>query len=152
MMTKEQLIELAKISKSPSDYEERFVRWAPIAYDKDVLFQFLETASIAKIQGKETQLSKMADIAEHYGGFDFLKLFLEGDPETERLAAIEKWARAAAVDMLIEGKFSVGTMAVISNFPQADYLLVVKRCQELVALISNITAQAESLTSGIPGA
>ena len=54
-------------------------------------------------------------------------------------------------EMLIDGKYTIDTLNTITQFPLADYQLIVKRIQELVALISDITTQASSMASGVAG-
>ncbi len=52
---------------------------------------------------------------------------------------------------MIEGKYSIETLNTITQFPLADYQLTVKRIQELVNVITDITSQAASVASGVAG-
>lgn len=154
-MTKEQINNLIAAHEAylPSKYEERYVRWAAISYDKDTLGNFLNQLQYLREDNEaDRKYRKLLEdiLAEHDYG-DLMGL-LNGDEEVERKAAIEKYARAAALDMATEGKFTYPVLEIITNFPQADYVLVLKRCQELVALISNVSTQATTLLEGVPGA
>ena len=80
-----------------------------------------------------------------------LHSLLMNDETTVRFALIEKYARIGAMEMLIDGKYTIDTLNTITQFPLADYQLIVKRIQELVALISDITTQASSMASGVAG-
>ena len=67
------------------------------------------------------------------------------------MAMIEKYSRIAAMEILIENKYSVETLNIITQFPLGDYQLVVMRTQELVSLINDISNQASDLAAGVPG-
>jgi hypothetical protein len=175
-MTREDIKELQDINFGcPSEYEERYVRWADLSFNKDKLSDFLNTIEDLEnnLSEIELQLDGASDENKKYlvrdqdninrtlsvlysiaDGLDTekIKSLLSGEPHAERLAAIEKWARIAAVDLLIDGSYSKETLSIITLFPQADYMLLVKRTQELRTLISDITSQSSSLMTGIPGA
>jgi hypothetical protein len=82
---------------------------------------------------------------------EHLHLLLINDEKTSRFALIEKWARVGAIEVLIDGKYSIGTLNTITQFPLADYQLTVKRIQELVNVIQDITSQTTSMASGVAG-
>jgi hypothetical protein len=162
-MNRDQVQSLFDLSTcvGPSAYEVKYVKWTDVAFDKQTLQEFLREIRSheehikahpnANTTAIQHELSAMYALAEDID-FEYAEGLLRGDPAAERQAAIEKWSRIAAIDMIFDGRFSKETLSKITNFPQADYVLVVKRTQELVALISDITTQASSLSRGIPGA
>jgi hypothetical protein len=77
---------------------------------------------------------------------------LNGETQTTRFALIEKWARQGAMEILIFDKYSIDTLNTVTQFPLADYQLFVKRVQEIVTMIREITSQAATLAaSGVAG-
>lgn len=76
---------------------------------------------------------------------------IQGEKQTERFAMIEKWARKASMEILIYDKYSVETLNTITQFPLADYQLIVKRVMEITAMIQDITTQASTLAQGVAG-
>ena len=76
---------------------------------------------------------------------------LNGDQNILRMCLIEKWARIAAVDILLTNTFSRLTYTTISNFPIKDYQLVMKRIEEMVQLNREFTHQSDIITNSIPG-
>jgi hypothetical protein len=143
---------IEQINHNPSEYEEKYIRWVSIGYDKDKLKDLLYELQYHKEQ--EIQDEKRIEILEEILGqydVEHLSNLLKNEPNTVRLAMIEKYARIAAMEMLIEGKYTIETLNTITQFPLGDYQLIVKRIQELVALISDITAQSSTLIDGMPG-
>jgi hypothetical protein len=134
-----------------SEYHLRHVLWAKIGYDKEEMHTFLDTLAYWRDHFPDSRMSKILESIWAEQNSDEVARWFSGDLRIDRLKTIEKWARVAASEMLIDGKYSLATFQTISQFPLADYSLVVKRVQELVALISDVTAQAEKLGSGIPG-
>lgn len=144
------LDEMVREVDSVSPYELRYVTYASIGYDKVALSQFLRTLAHWRhtpntIEGKTLE-AIWADQDQ-----EFIARWLSGDPQADRMANIEKWARKAAGEMLLDGKYSLDTFLVISQFPLADYGLVVKRVQELVHLVADVTTQSERPGAGMPG-
>ncbi len=76
---------------------------------------------------------------------------LNGETQTTRFALIEKWSRQGAMEILIFDKYSIETLNTVTQFPLADYQLFVKRVQEIVTMIREITSQAATLASGVAG-
>lgn len=150
-MTVENL--LANINQSPSDYEERYVRWVSITYDKTVLLELLyELKYLSESEEPDELRKKFLETILEENDPEHLYNLLINDPHTIRMALIEKWSRRAAMEMLIDGKYTIDTLNTITQFPLADYQLIVKRTQELVHAISDVTTQASQLASGIAGA
>ena len=55
------------------------------------------------------------------------------------------------MEILIYDKYSVETLNTITQFPLADYQLIVKRVMEITAMIQDITTQASTLAQGVAG-
>jgi type III secretory pathway lipoprotein EscJ len=137
-----------------SSYELTHIKWVGIEYDKEKLIEFvtlyenLKSPFSSKLEKEE--LKVMEDILATHN-ISSLEKLLNNDKDYSRWATIEKWARIASVEILLNQRYSNKTFTVISNLPILDYKLVVKRCKELVKIISDITAEAEADTSKIPG-
>jgi hypothetical protein len=143
---------LNNLNEYPSEYEERYFRWISISYDKKKLLELLYELKFQKEQ--ETPDEKRVKFLENIlqeSDLEHLYLLLINDEKTSRFALIEKWARVGAMEMLIEGKYSIETLNTITQFPLADYQLTVKRIQELVNIIQDITTQSTSMASGVAG-
>lgn len=138
----------------PSEYELSNIKWIGIEYDKEKLIEFfnhyeeLKTPFASKEEKEEL---KILDKILSTHNVSNLEKLLNNDTEYSRWATIEKWARIASIEILLEQKYSKDTFNVISNLPIADYKLVIRRCKELVRIISDITTEAEADTSKIPG-
>lgn len=148
-MNIENLVEA--INENPSDYEDRYIRWVSIGYDKKSLVSLLYELKFLKETDPENGRAKFLESILNEYDLDTLYKLLTNDLEATRFAVIEKWARIAAMEILIHDKYSIETLNVITQLPIADYQLIVKRTQELVNIISDITTQATSMTSGIAG-
>jgi len=143
---------LSNVNEYPSEYEERYFRWVSISYDKKKLLELLYELKFQKEQENPdgNRVKFLEGILEE-NGIDNLYLLLTNDEKSSRFALIEKWARTGAMEILIEGKYSIETLDAITQFPLADYQLTVKRIQELVNVIQDITSQSTSMTSGMAG-
>ncbi len=64
---------------------------------------------------------------------------------------IEKLARKASSEVLLDGRYSNDTFQTISNLPIVDYKLIIRRSKELIKIINDTIAEAEMDTSKIPG-
>ena len=73
------------------------------------------------------------------------------EPQTARFAMIEKFARQAAMEVLIFDRYGIETLNTISQLPLADYQLAVKRVYEIVTMIRDITTSSTSLAQGLAG-
>jgi hypothetical protein len=80
-----------------------------------------------------------------------IKGLLNGDQNILRMCLIEKWARIAAVDILLTNTYSRLTYTTISNLPIKDYQLLMKRVEEMVMAGRNLTYQSDNSSSNIPG-
>jgi hypothetical protein len=143
---------LANINEQPSQYEELYAKWVSITYEKTKLLELLYELKFLKDQ-EEPNVDRIAFLENilYANNIEHLYRLLTNEEQTARFALIEKYARVAAMEMLIRGKYTVDTLNVITQFPLADYQLTVKRVQELVNIISDITTQAASPASGIAG-
>lgn len=143
---------IESINENPSEYEERYLRWVSIGYDKATLVKMLYELKYLREQEVRDE-KKIALFEKILGEHDlpFLQNLLANDFHASRMAMIEKYARVAAMEILIDGKYSIETLNTITQFPLGDYQLAVLRTQELVALINDISTQASELASGVPG-
>jgi hypothetical protein len=80
-----------------------------------------------------------------------IKGLLDGDENILRMCFIEKWARIAAVDILLTNTYSRITYTTISNLPIKDFQLISKRVEEMVEAGRNITYQSNTITDNTPG-
>jgi hypothetical protein len=140
------------INEQPSQYEERYAKWVSISYNKVQLLELLYELKFLKETSdpNHERISFLENIL-HDNDIEHLYLLLINVEQTARLALIEKYARVAAMEMLIRGKYTVETLNVITQFPIADYQLTVKRVQELVSLISDVTTQSTTPITGVAG-
>ena len=76
---------------------------------------------------------------------------LNNDENILRMCFIEKWARIAAVDILLTNVYSRLTFTTISNLPIKDYQLLMKRVEEMVDTGRKTTYQSNKITDNIPG-
>lgn len=136
---------------NPSEYEERYVRWISIGYDKKVLSELLyELKYLKETNEWPERIVFLESILNEHDKEHLLNL-LNNDPQTMRFSLIEKWARQGAMEILIYDKYSMETLNTVTQFPLADYQLFVKRVYEITALIRGITTQAASLAEGVAG-
>jgi hypothetical protein len=140
--------------KYPSEYILQNVVWNGIEYDKHKLISFIKRYEELKTpfaSKEEREELKILDKILSTHNVSNLEKLLNNDEVYSRWATIEKWARVASIEILLEQKYSKDTFTVISNLPIADYKLVIRRCKELVRIISDVTTEAEADTSTIPG-
>ena len=149
VVTVEEMI--AAVNENPSEYEERYIRWVSVGHDKKKLSELLyEIKYLKEEKAWPERIAFLESILAEYDSHQLYNL-LTNDPQTVRFAMIEKWARQAAMEILIFGKYGVDTLNTITQFPMADYRLVVKRVQEIVNMITDISSQSAALASGVPG-
>ena len=84
-------------------------------------------------------------------GYEHCYNLLVNETQTARFAMIEKYARQAALEVLIFDRYSIETLNILSQFPLADYQLATKRVYEIVTMIRDITTSTSSLAQGIAG-
>jgi len=139
------------INTNPSEYEERYVRWVSVGYDKKVLIELLYELQYLKEKNEWPERIKFLEgILKQHNPQHLLNL-LNNDPQTTRFAMIEKWSRKAAMEILIFDKYSIDTLNTVTQFPLADYQLFVKRVHEITTMIREITTQAATLATGVAG-
>lgn len=139
------------INDHPSEYEERYVRWVSIGYDKKKLAELLYELKYLKEENTwPERIAFLEDVLAQHDSQHLLNL-LNNDPQTTRFAMIEKWSRQAAMEILIFDKYSIETLNTVTQFPLADYQLFVKRVLEITTLIQDITTQSSSLAAGVAG-
>lgn len=143
---------LQNINEQPSPYEERYAKWVSIGYEKSKLLELLYELKFLKEQEQpNTDRIQFLENILYEHDIEYLYNFLTNNPNAVRMALIEKYARVAAMEMLIRGKYTIDTLNTITQFPLADYQLTIKRVQELVNIISDITTQAASPVAGVAG-
>jgi len=149
VVTVEEMI--AAVNENPSEYEERYIRWVSVGHDKKKLSELLyEIKYLREEKAWPERIAFLESILAEYDSHQLYNLLIN-DPQTVRFAMIEKWARQAAMEILIFERYGVDTLNTITQFPMADYRLVVKRVQEIVNMITDISSQSAVLASGVPG-
>lgn len=149
VVTVEEMI--AAVNENPSEYEERYIRWVSVGHDKKKLSELLyEIKYLKEEKAWPERIAFLESILAEYDSHQLYNLLIN-DPQTVRFAMIEKWARQAAMEILIFERYGVDTLNTITQFPMADYRLVVKRVQEIVNMITDISSQSAVLASGVPG-
>ena len=142
---------IAAVNENPSEYEERYIRWVSVGHDKKKLSELLyEIKYLKEEKAWPERIAFLESILAEYDSHQLYNLLIN-DPQTVRFATIEKWARQAAMEILIFERYGVDTLNTITQFPMADYRLVVKRVQEIVNMITDISSQSAVLASGVPG-
>ena len=140
--------------KYPSKYELQYVKWNGINFDRERLIKFMKrlrlTYFLSFIPYYRREHKMLTEILNEYDEVR-IKGLLNGDQNTLRLCLIEKWARIAAVDILLTNTYSRLTYTTISNLPIKDYQLLMKRVEEMVMAGRNLTYQSDNSSSNIPG-
>ncbi len=140
--------------KYPSKYELQYVKWNGINFDRERLIKFIKRLkltyflSFIPYYGREYQM--LTEILNTYDK-DRIEGLLNGDENILRMCLIEKWARIAAVDILLTNTYSRLTYTTISNLPIKDYQLLMKRVEEMVTIGRNLTYQSNIITDNTPG-
>ena len=140
--------------KYPSKYELQYVKWNGINFDRERLIKFIKRLkltyflSFIPYYGREYQM--LTEILDTYDK-DRIEGLLNGDENVLRMCLIEKWARIAAVDILLTNTYSRLTYTTISNLPIKDYQLLMKRVEEMVHAGRNLTYQSNIITDNTPG-
>jgi hypothetical protein len=138
----------------PSKYELQYVKWNGINFDRERLIKFVKrlrlTYFLSFIPYYRREHQILTEILNTYDKFRIEGL-LNGDENILRICLIEKWARIAAVDILLTNTYSRLTYTTISNLPIKDFQLLSKRVEEMVEAGRNITFQSDNITDNIPG-
>jgi hypothetical protein len=140
--------------KYPSKYELQYVKWNGINFDRERLIKFIKRLkltyflSFIPYYGREYRM--LTEILDTYDK-DRIEGLLNGDENVLRMCLIEKWARIAAVDILLTNTYSRLTYTTISNLPIKDYQLLMKRVEEMVDAGRNLTYQSNIITDNTPG-
>ena len=138
----------------PSKYELQYVKWNGINFDREKLIKFTKRLRLTYFlyfipyYRKEHQI-----LTEILNTYDKVRIegMLNGDENILRMCLIEKWARIAAVDILLTNTYSRLTYTTISNLPIKDFQLISKRVEEMVTAARNITFQSDNSSNNIPG-
>ncbi len=138
----------------PSKYELQYVKWNGINFDRERLIKFMKrlrlTYFLSFIPYYRREHRMLTEILDSYDK-DRIEGLLNGNQEVLKRCLIEKWARIAAVDILLTNTYSRLTFTTISNLPIKDYQLLMKRVEEMVTAGRNITFQSDNVTDNIPG-
>jgi hypothetical protein len=140
--------------KYPSKYELQYVKWNGIDFDRERLIKFIKRLklmyflSFIPYYRREHQM--LTEILNIYDK-DRIEGLLNADENILRMCLIEKWARIAAVDILLTNTYSRLTYTTISNLPIKDYQLLMKRVEEMVDAGRNLTYQSNIITDNTPG-
>jgi len=138
----------------PSKYELQYVKWNGINFDRERLIKFIKRLrltyflSFIPYYRKEHQI-----LTQILNTYDKVRIegMLNGDENILRMCLIEKWARIAAVDILLTNTYSRLTYTTISNLPIKDFQLLSKRVEEMVKAGRNLTFQSDNSSNNIPG-
>jgi hypothetical protein len=138
----------------PSEYELKYIIWNGLDYDRDKLIRFADYYNSVSIESetnptKKEELSILHKILSQYD-MGTLEKLLQNDETVCRMALIEKWARTAALEKLLNKSYSKDTYEVISNLPLSDYQLTVKRINELMSIVNSTTYQTEEYPKHLP--
>ena len=140
--------------KYPSKYELQYVKWNGINFDRERLIKFMNrlrlTYFLSFIPYYRREHKMLTEILNEYDEVRINGL-LNGDQNILRMCLIEKWARIAAVDILLTNTYSRLTYTTISNLPIKDFQLLSKRVEEMVTAGRNITYQSDTITDNTPG-
>ncbi len=137
-----------------SEYELKNVVWVGIEYDKEKLIKFIHRYEQLRLMPKTNDSMEELSIMENIlklQNKESLEKLLNNDLDYSRWATIEKFSRKAAVEILLDGKYSKDTFSTISNLPIIDFKLVVKRTKELIKTINDTITESDMDTSKIPG-
>lgn len=137
-----------------SEYELKNIVWVGIEYDKEKLISFFDRYQhlklIPKTHDSQEELEIMEKILKSHNSENLQKL-QQNDFEYCRWATIEKLSRIAAVEILLEGRYSKETFLTISNLPVSDFKLIMKRTKELITTINDTIIESDVDTSKISG-
>ena len=137
-----------------SEYELRHIVWVGIEYDKEKLISFFDRYQqlklIPKTHDSQEELEIMDKILKSHNPENLQKL-QQNDFDYCRWATIEKLSRTAAVEILLDGRYSKETFSIVSNLPINDFKLAMKRTKELIKNINDTITESDVDTSNIPG-
>jgi len=137
-----------------SEYELRHIVWVGIEYDKEKLISFFDRYQqlklIPKTHDSQEELEIMDKILKSHNPENLRKL-QQNDFDYCRWATIEKLSRTAAVEILLDGRYSKETFSIVSNLPINDFKLAMKRTKELIKNINDTITESDVDTSNIPG-
>ena len=137
-----------------SEYEMKYVTWVGLDYNRDKLIKFVNYYNDVSVKSetdihKKEELILLNNILSEYD-IDKLEKLLNNDETVSRMALIEKWARTAALEKLLNKTYSKDTYEVISNLPLSDYQLTIKRINELINIVNSTTYQTEDYPKNLP--
>jgi hypothetical protein len=135
-------------------YELQYIKWYGISFDRDKLIKFIRRIKLTKflsfIPSYRLEHKILNEILQSQDQTRINGL-LNNDEDISRMCLIEKWARIASVDILLNGIYSRSTYTTITNLPIKDYQLLMKRVEEIVEVGKNMTYQTNNITDNTPG-
>lgn len=135
-------------------YELQYIKWYGISFDRDKLIKFIRRIKLTKflsfIPSYRLEHKILNEILQSQDQIRINGL-LNNDEDISRMCLIEKWARIASVDILLNGIYSRSTYTTITNLPIKDYQLLMKRVEEIVEVGKNMTYQTNNITDNTPG-
>jgi hypothetical protein len=135
-------------------YELQYIKWYGISFDRDKLIKFIGRIRLTKflsfIPSYRLEHKILNEILQSQDQTRINGL-LNNDEDISRMCLIEKWARIASVDILLNGIYSRSTYTTITNLPIKDYQLLMKRVEEIVEVGKNMTYQTNNITDNTPG-
>ena len=138
----------------PFKYELQYVKWNGINFDRERLIKFIKRLKLTYFLSFIPHYRKEHQIlTEILNTYDKVRIegLLNGDEDIMRRCFIEKWARIAAVDILLTNTYSRLTYTTISNLPIKDYQLFTKRTEELINLAKKVSTQSDNISKETPG-
>lgn len=139
------------MKRFPSLFEAKYVIYPDISYDREQLVEFFDHYNSLDPEKDKEELSVLDEVLNGYSKRRIQGL-LDNDENISRICVIEKYARIAAREVILTGKYSMDTFRTVTNFPIADYQLFVKRSKEIVKEIKGLISQKEDISKNIGNA
>ena len=142
---------IGAINDTTSTYEDEYVKYVNIHFDKKALSELLY--ELKYLQENEEWPERQEFLKKILDKHDPNYLFnlLVNEPNVDRSATLERWSRRAAMEVITFGKYDIDTLNVISKFPMEDYQLVIKRINEIIYIYNDVTKQSVMNISGLAG-
>jgi len=139
------------MKRFPSLFEAKYVIYPDISYDREQLVEFYDHYNSLDPEKDKEELAILDEVLNGYSKRRIQGL-LNNDENISRICVIEKYARIAAREVILTGKYSMETFRIATNFPIADYQLFVKRSKEIVKEIKGLISQKEDISKNIGNA
>ena len=145
---------MLKFNNRHSEYENLYLKWEGIQYDRKKLKSFIRRYNFVYIlsfifKSYRKELEILKKVIDHYGRSRILQLTTNNE-YASRLSHIERLSRIGSSEILTKGSYKPETYRVISNLPKRDYDLVTKRTQELIKIGQSVCTQDDELSKSLP--